>query len=249
MSEADPLSRQAMRAVTDHIRDHGLKVGDTLPSEGQFAAELGVSRPVMREAFQALAALRLIDVGNGRKPRVGAVDGSVIAASLDHAVNTSQITVPEIWDVRRTIELRTAALAAASRTEAEAAEIAHLAEAMAGDLGDMAAMSRHDIAFHEAIARASHNLLFIQIVGSFGPLMSVRCPPPGRPAPLRPSAMRSSSATRPWPPPSPGATRRPPPRPWTPISTPRWATDWARCGRGGGSSAAPTRLAPTCCGR
>jgi DNA-binding FadR family transcriptional regulator len=176
VSEADPLSRQAMRAVTDHIRDHGLKVGDTLPSEGQFAAELGVSRPVMREAFQALAALRLIDVGNGRKPRVGAVDGSVIAASLDHAVNTSQITVPEIWDVRRTIELRTAALAAASRTEAEAAEIAHLAEAMAVDLGDMAAMSRHDIAFHEAIARASHNLLFIQIVGSFGPLMSVAVP-------------------------------------------------------------------------
>ena len=76
---------------------------------------------MMREAFGALAALRLIDVANGRKPRVGAMDGAVMAASLDHAVSTAQISVPEIWDVRRTIELRTAELAATERTDAEAA--------------------------------------------------------------------------------------------------------------------------------
>src|ERR1700761_716157 len=112
------LVQRAMRAVTDHIRSKALRVGETLPGEAHFAVELGVSRAVMREAFGALAALRLIDVGNGRKPRVGAMDGSVIATSLGHAVDTAQITVPEIWDVRRTIELRTAGLAAASRTDA-----------------------------------------------------------------------------------------------------------------------------------
>ena len=37
-------------------------------------------------------------------------------------------------------------------------------------------MTRHDIAFHEAIARASHNALFVQIVTSFGPLMEVAVP-------------------------------------------------------------------------
>jgi DNA-binding FadR family transcriptional regulator len=165
-----------MEAVTDHIRSRELRVGDSLPGEGYFADSLGVSRAVMREAFGALAALRLIDVGNGRKPRVGAMDGSVIAASLDHAVSTAQITVPEVWDVRRTIEVRTAALAAASRTEAEAQQISALADAMADKLGDRATLTRHDIAFHEAIARASHNALFIQIVCSFGPLMEVAVP-------------------------------------------------------------------------
>jgi len=170
------LVHRAMRAVTDHIRDRSLRVGETLPGEAHFAGELGVSRAVMREAFGALAALHLIDVGNGRKPRVAAMDGSVIATSLNHAVGTAQITVSEVWDVRRTIELRTAALAAASRTAEEAAGIVALAEAMALAAGDLAETTRHDIALHNAIALASHNALFVQIVGSFGPLMEVAVP-------------------------------------------------------------------------
>ena len=175
-SDGRSLVRRAMQAVTDHMRTQSMRVGETLPGEAHFAVELGVSRAVMREAFGALAALKVIDVGNGRKPRVGAMDGSVIATSLEHAVDTAQITVPEIWDVRRTIELRTAPLAATSRTEAEAAAIVALAEAMAGGHDDMASMTRYDIAFHDAIARASHNALFVQIVSSFGPLMEVAVP-------------------------------------------------------------------------
>jgi DNA-binding FadR family transcriptional regulator len=174
--EAGSLVRTAIQAVTDHIRTRGLRVGDTLPGEAHFAAELGVSRPVMREAFGALTALKLIDVGNGRKPRVGAIDGSVIAASLDHAVNTAQITVPEVWDVRRTIERRTVALAATSRTEAEAQRILDLAEAMAEAGDDRAALTQLDITFHQAIAEASHNALFVQIVASFAHLMEVAVP-------------------------------------------------------------------------
>ena len=170
------LVQQAMDAVSTYIRDRALRVGDTLPGEAHFAAELGVSRAVMREAFGALAALRLIDVGNGRKPRVGAMDGAVMAASLDHAMSTAQVSVPEIWDVRRTIELRTAELAALERTDAEAAEIEDLAEKMADSVDDLETMCRHDIAFHEAIARATHNALFVQIVASFGPLMEVAVP-------------------------------------------------------------------------
>ncbi|WP_066805638.1 FadR/GntR family transcriptional regulator [Sphingomonas asaccharolytica] len=98
----------AVRHVRDHIRENDLKVGDTLPGEGAFAEQLGVSRAVMHEAFSTLAALHQIDVGNGRKARVAAIDGSALSTSLDHAVATAQVTVNEIWDVRRTLELRTA---------------------------------------------------------------------------------------------------------------------------------------------
>lgn len=169
------LVQQAMNAVTGHIRVSGLRVGDTLPGEAHFAETMGVSRAVMREAFGALAALKLIDVGNGRKPRVAALDGSVIAVSLDHAVSTAQITVPEIWDVRRTLEVRTAALAAEARTDAEAEEILALAEAMANST-DLAQTTEYDVRFHAVIAQACHNALFLQIVSSFAPLMAVAVP-------------------------------------------------------------------------
>lgn len=110
------LVRRAMDAVNGHIRAQSLRVGDTLPGEGHFAGELGVSRAVMREAFGALAALRLIDVGNGRRPRVAAIDGSVMATSLEHAIGTAQISVIDVRGVLSTLEVRTAALAASNRT-------------------------------------------------------------------------------------------------------------------------------------
>lgn len=170
------LVQQTIQHVNDYIRDRGLKVGDSLPGEGVFAAELGVSKAVMREAFGALAALRVIDVANGRRARIAAIDGSVLANSLDHAVSTDQIKIADVWDVRRTLEARTAALAAVNRSEAEADRIVELAQLMERDIADRPTMTTHDLAFHEAIARASHNPLFHQIVRSFAPLMRIAVP-------------------------------------------------------------------------
>jgi len=170
------LVQRAVDAVNAYMVEHDLRVGDSLPGEGHFAAELGVSRAVMREAFGALAALRLLDVGNGRRPRVGAIDGSVMAASMSHAISTAQVTVAEVWDVRRTLELQTAAQAALHRTDAQAARLVALAEAMAEDIEDMARVATHDIAFHRTIAEASGNALMTQIVASFAPLMAIAVP-------------------------------------------------------------------------
>lgn len=170
------LVQQAVQAVRAHIRTHDLKVGDTLPAESQFASELGVSRAVMREAFGALAALGLIDVANGRKARVGAIDGTAMATSIDHAVATSQISVPDVWDVRRTVEVRIAALAAERRSDAQAAEILRLAQAMRRDVADRLRLTAHDVAFHQAIAAASGNILFAQMVRSYAKLMEYAVP-------------------------------------------------------------------------
>lgn len=174
--DSGSLVDHALRCVREHIRTNDLKVGDTLPGEGWFATELGVSRAVMREAFGALAALRVINVANGRRARVGAIDGSVMGTSIEHAVATAQVSVAEVWDVRRTLEVRTAELAAINRTAADADEIARAADAMvrAGDALDQ--VTFHDIQFHQAIARASGNALFRQIVRSFEPLMTVAVP-------------------------------------------------------------------------
>ncbi|HEX7695068.1 MAG TPA: FadR/GntR family transcriptional regulator [Sphingomonas sp.] len=174
--ESGSLVERAVRRVRDHIRENDLKVGDTLPGEGAFAEQLGVSRAVMREAFSTLAALRQIDVGNGRKARVAAIDGSVLSTSLEHAVATAQVTISEIWDVRRTLELRTAELAALRRSDLEARAIVGHADAMAAASGDLEKLTRHDIAFHQTIAKASGNVLFYNIIRSFEALMSVAVP-------------------------------------------------------------------------
>ena len=156
-----------MQRLSEHIRANGLRPGDSLPSEAAFALQLGISRPVVREAFRALATLRLINIGNGRRAQVSAIDPSVLGLVLDHAVLTEQTSIQQIYDVRRTIELRTAALAALRRSEREAQEIATLTGAMRSDFSRPEQVMEHDIAFHEAIAAASRNPLFALLVCSF----------------------------------------------------------------------------------
>jgi len=175
-SSGESLVSRAIQAVRDHIRKNGLKVGDPLPGEAHFADLGGVSRAVIREAFGALAALKLIDVANGRRARVGAMDGSVMAAGLEHAVTTGQVTLADVWDVRRALELRTAELAAEQRTDAEADEIVAHAEAMMATEDDVEDVARHDLALHAAIASATHNALFIHVVRSFTPLLEATVP-------------------------------------------------------------------------
>ena len=166
-AEAEGLTGRTMRAVTDHIRSGRLRIGDAIPSEASLSAELNVSRAVVREAFRSLSALGIIDVGNGRRARVGAIDNHVLGMVLDHAVQTDQASIQQIYDVRRTIEMRTVSLAALRRTAREAEDIAALAQAMKDDFAISERVMEHDIAFHAAIGRASRNPLFALIVGSF----------------------------------------------------------------------------------
>ena len=161
------LVEGAMRAINQRIRGERLRVGGPVPSEAGLAAELGVSRTVVREAFRALAALGIIDLGNGRRARVGTIDKDVLGLVIDHAVHTDQASIQQIYDVRRTIEMRTVALAALRRSEAEAEAINAHAAGMRQAFSHPDEAMEHDIAFHSAIAVASRNPLFALIVGSF----------------------------------------------------------------------------------
>jgi len=165
--EAPGLVSKVIHGIRHLIRSEGLKIGDPLPSEAAIGEQLGVSRAVVREAYRSMAALKLINVGNGRRARVSAVDHEVLALVIDHGVQTDQVTAQQILDVRRTIEMRTVGLAALRRSEREAREITALAAAMRADFFDAEKVMEHDIAFHEKISQASRNPMFMLVVRSF----------------------------------------------------------------------------------
>lgn len=167
------LVQQVIRTVANYMRDQGLRPGDTLPGEKHFADELGVSRAVMREAFGALGALQIINVGRGRKPKVSPVDGSLFATSIVHGFNTSQISIMDVWEVRKTVEIRTTELAAVFRTDREVKELQDIVDAIALSLNDLDRVSQLNAEFHHAIARASQNILFAQILASFAPITRI----------------------------------------------------------------------------
>lgn len=161
----------AMSRIALMIREQDLKPGDRLPSEARLSEDLQVSRTVVREALRSLAALRLVDLGAGKRPTVAELDDGSMSLMIQHGVITDQIDIQQIYDARRTIEVRTAALAALRRTDAEARTILRHAEAMEASLEHSDVVMAHDLAFHLAIARASRNPVFALIIGAFQGVM------------------------------------------------------------------------------
>ncbi|MCA1406711.1 FadR family transcriptional regulator [Ensifer sp. IC3342] len=157
----------AVSQISAFIRKSQLKPGDRLPSEAALTENLNVSRTVVREALRSLAAMRLIDLGAGKRPTVAELDDSSIAMTFRHGLFTDQIDIRQIYDARRTIEGRTATLAALLRTEQEADEILGFARAMQNRLDQPAVVMENDLALHLAIARASKNPVFALIIGAF----------------------------------------------------------------------------------
>ncbi|WP_343315848.1 FadR/GntR family transcriptional regulator [Brucella sp. BE17] len=157
----------AVTAIAELIRKTHLKPGDRLPAEAVLSKDLQVSRTVVREALRSLAALQLIELGAGKRPSVAELDDNAFALMFEHGVVTEQITIPQIYDARRTIEARTVALASLRRSDTEAKIIIEHARAMAQDFSDPNKVMEHDLAFHLAIAHASRNPVFALIIGAF----------------------------------------------------------------------------------
>ena len=49
------------KRIINYIKENGLKVGDALPKEMEFAESLGVSRTAVREAMLRLRTLGLVE--------------------------------------------------------------------------------------------------------------------------------------------------------------------------------------------
>lgn len=165
--EPTGLVDRAIIDIRDLIRAGGLKAGDLLPSETAVSETVGVSRAVTREAFRALAALRILEIGNGRRARVAAPDAAALSMIIDHTVHTRQLSIQQVLDVRRTLELRTASLAALRRSDADARQLQEIVARMFACTEQPEILMAADIEFHELIARASGNTLYAMMVGSF----------------------------------------------------------------------------------
>ncbi|MBL4916982.1 FadR/GntR family transcriptional regulator [Szabonella alba] len=166
-AESPGLVERAIADIRSLIRERGLMPGQALPSETAISEALSVSRPVVREAFRALSALRVLEIGNGRRARVAHPDAAPLSVVLDHTVQMKEVSIQQILDMRRTLELRAASLAALRRSDAEARALQGMVDQMFDAIDAPDRLMELDIGFHEAIARASGNPLYGLIVGSF----------------------------------------------------------------------------------
>lgn len=154
------LSDRAIARIRELIQSGELAPGSKLPPEPQLAAELGLSRNLMREAVKALAVARVLEIRRGDGTYVTSLQPDLLLGGLGGAVELLQSdtgTLLDLMEVRRLFEPVATGLAATRIGEAGLAEVKHHLDAMREARDDVELLNRHDAAFHHAVIKATGN--------------------------------------------------------------------------------------------
>lgn len=161
------LTHELVTQLTELIANGSLKPGDKLPTESSLMKEYGVSRTVVREAISRLQAAGLAETKHG-------VGTFVLAGSngapliLDAAELNTLEDVIEILELRISLEVESAALAAERRSESQLKDLKSTLDALLSNDPRMDEGAKLDFIFHSLIAKASGNRYFIDILNQFG---------------------------------------------------------------------------------
>lgn len=162
------LADSVANELEKRVLEGSLKPGDRLPAERSLALELGVSRPSLREAIQKLVSKGLLTTRHG--------GGTFVTDRLEaHFVDPWQDMLKgnpmlhrDMLEFRQMLESQAAALAADRATDADISRLDTLYKALDDSYSrdDLSSCIDTDVAFHQAIAEASHNVLIGHLTAS-----------------------------------------------------------------------------------
>jgi DNA-binding FadR family transcriptional regulator len=158
------LHERVTRQLGLRILDGSYGSGDTIPSEVDLCAELGVSRTALREAIKLLSSKGLVTprvkVGTIVNPRRqwNFLDPVVLEWLL--AVGDIGPFLKKLFALRQAVEPAAAALAARNATFEDFETLHTSFQGMAAAVDDFDAWVASDLRFHQAIYEATGNELF-----------------------------------------------------------------------------------------
>lgn len=166
MLRATPIQK---RKLSDDVQDRLLEMiesgelrpGDVLPSEREMMDSLGVGRPAIREAMQALEHAGLIQIRHGERARVAEPSiGRMIdqmTHSMKHLLSHSDASLENLKDARLTFELEMARRAAERHGPADIERLKGTVAEQEASLAYPTAFRLLDGRFHREIAALSGN--------------------------------------------------------------------------------------------
>jgi GntR family transcriptional regulator, transcriptional repressor for pyruvate dehydrogenase complex len=167
---AQPRQKLSIRVVSTlraQLLAGEIPPGQKLPTENQLSEQFGVSRTVVREAIATLAADGLVQSRQGagvfvvNHPTAGL---GMLAAEMGSRVSTAL----NVLEVRLGIEVECAALAALRRNPSQEALIQEAFFEFERLLRLDQPTGPADFAFHRAIAEATNNPFYVEMLDALG---------------------------------------------------------------------------------
>jgi len=149
--------------LTERIVAGDFESGGTLPPEGELATSYGVSRTVIREAMRGLRAHGLVEISQGRLPRVRPPDPKAAIASLEMLLRRNQASLLHLVEARRPLESEIAALAAERATSEQHRQLEQAVHELAA-ARKVNQRIEADVKFHHILAEATGNPVFVLLL-------------------------------------------------------------------------------------
>ena len=159
------LYESVIEQIMNLIKNNKLKPGDKLPPERELAEKLSISRGSLREAFRVLESRGLIKSkpGGGRYIREIRKNGHNSTENIILSLEKSSIL--ELLEAREMFEVKIAKIAAQRATPEDIKSIEKALNKMNEEEGlKNDKKTESDTEFHLAIAGASHNFVFVNII-------------------------------------------------------------------------------------
>ncbi|MBT3254870.1 MAG: FadR family transcriptional regulator [Deltaproteobacteria bacterium] len=167
------LIDQIVAEIEEKISTGQFKSGDMLASQDELAKTMGVSRASLREAFNRLQLMGLIEIKQGRGTFVRKLTPGDFMSSLDSFLTIKKESAIELLEARLEIESSVAKMAA---EKGDKEKILKIEESLIGmgkaiESNDLDKFIAKDVSFHVAIAESCDNQIMMKIVAILRRLM------------------------------------------------------------------------------
>ena len=169
------VSKQGVGQMLEMIYSGQWKSGDRLPSELELCGLFGVSRVIIRQAIQKLAALDLVETRHGEGSFIKDVSpgGSMNALMPEIYLRGGEDALRQVLEYREIIEVHSCRLAA-ERAEAEDCQVLRENVALMEQMvsaEDSKGFAQADLDFHLQIARMTRNSIILRIHEILGTIL------------------------------------------------------------------------------
>ncbi|MDE4096764.1 MULTISPECIES: FadR/GntR family transcriptional regulator [Rhodobacterales] len=163
--------------IKQWVVERDLKKGDKLPNESAMIEEFGVSKGTVREALRILEAQGLIvtKTGPGGGSMVGEVSAERARSLLANYFYFQDLSVADIYQMRRALEPELAASLAGKLSEAQLAELQELAERYPEPAKSSEEEKEQHIAsliFHARLSDFANNRLLGFVIGFMAQILT-----------------------------------------------------------------------------
>jgi GntR family transcriptional repressor for pyruvate dehydrogenase complex len=158
------ISSQIAEQIRSSILAGEFAPGEKLPPERELAEMFGVSRPSVREALNLLASSGLVMSYQGGGTVVMSLMETTAGNPMTELIRSQQERALDVIEVRKAIEASTAFYAAQRALPEDIRTMERIVDGLRENLEGLKPSENLDANFHLAIAKATHNIVWLHLM-------------------------------------------------------------------------------------